>query len=56
MIKVIVSDMDGTLFKDHKETIFNLSDRNEEALSNIQKANVAFYVASGRMYSYGKKY
>ena len=55
MIKVIVSDMDGTLFKDHKETIFNLSDRNEEALSNIQKTNVAFYVASGRMYSYGKK-
>ncbi len=55
MIKAIVSDMDGTLFKDHKESIFTLSDRNEEALKKIQDTDISFFVASGRMYSYGKK-
>lgn len=55
MIKAIVSDMDGTLFKDHKESIFTLSDRNEEALKRIQDTDISFFVASGRMYSYGKK-
>ncbi len=55
MIKVIVSDMDGTLFKDHKKTIFNLSDRNEEALKKLHNSNISFFVASGRMYKYGIK-
>lgn len=55
MIKAIVSDMDGTLFKGHKASVFELSDRNEEALKRLQTSNISFFVASGRMYSYGKK-
>lgn len=55
MIKAIVSDMDGTLFKDHQESIFHLSKRNEAALEKLRTTDISFFVASGRMYSYGKK-
>lgn len=60
MIKVIVSDMDGTLFAGHGETVFDLTKRNEEALKRVQEAGIDFFIASGRMISYSnyilKKY
>lgn len=59
-IKFIVSDMDGTLFEGHGETVFDLCSRNEEALKRIQNANIEFCVSSGRMVDFGiqllKKY
>ncbi|KAK8840050.1 hypothetical protein M9Y10_030983 [Tritrichomonas musculus] len=59
-IKFIVSDMDGTLFEGHRETIFDLSLRNEEALKKIKDSNIEFCVSSGRMVDFGiqllKKY
>lgn len=55
MIKVVVSDMDGTLFAKHRETLFDLSQRNEEALENWRKLKRKFYVASGRTILYGQR-
>ena len=59
-IKFIVSDMDGTLFEGHGETIFDLSLRNEDALKRIQESNIEFCVSTGRMVDFGihllKKY
>lgn len=55
MIKVLVSDMDGTLCDKHGDTIFHLSSRNEDALNRLKENNIKFYTASGRMSSYGKK-
>lgn len=53
MIKFIVSDMDGTLFDGHGETVFDLTKRNEEALKKCKDANIEFCVASGRMIGFG---
>lgn len=53
MIKVLVSDMDGTLFEKHGETVFDLSERNELALNKIKNSDIDFFVASGRMIGYG---
>lgn len=53
MIKVLVSDMDGTLFEGHGETVFDLSQRNQEALEKLKQENIQFCVASGRMIGYG---
>ena len=53
MIKFIVSDMDGTLFEGHGETVFDLTPRNREALRRVQEAGIQFCVASGRMIGYG---
>lgn len=55
MIKVIISDMDGTLFYGHGRTIFDLTHRNELALKRCQKHNVSFFVASGRTVGYGQR-
>ena len=53
MIKFIVSDMDGTLFEGHGETVFDLTERNQAALKRVQEAGIEFCVASGRMIGYG---
>lgn len=53
MIKFIVSDMDGTLFEGHGETVFDLTKRNEEALKRCKAQNIEFCVASGRMIGFG---
>ena len=53
MIKYIVSDMDGTLFAGHGDTVFDLSDRNRAALEKAREAGMGFCVASGRMIEYG---
>lgn len=54
MIKVIASDMDGTLFYGHGETVFDLTERNQQALQLVKHSGIRFHVASGRMISYGK--
>ena len=60
MIKWIVSDLDGTLFDGHGETVLDLSAENEAALREIQQAGIEFSAASGRMIGYSihlmKKY
>lgn len=60
MIKWIVSDLDGTLFDGHGETVLDLSAENEAALREIQQAGIEFSTASGRMIGYSihlmKKY
>lgn len=53
MIKFIVSDMDGTLFEGHGETVFDLTKRNEEALAKLRNSKIEFCVASGRMIGFG---
>lgn len=53
MIKFLVSDMDGTLFEGHGETVFDLTSRNEKALEKIKKSEIEFCVASGRMIGFG---
>ena len=53
MIKCIVSDMDGTLFEGHGETVFDLTERNRKALQRVREAGIQFCVASGRMIGYG---
>lgn len=54
MIKVIVSDLDGTLFYGHGETVFDITERNIEALNKAKEAGINFFIASGRMLSYSK--
>ncbi len=60
MIKCLVSDLDGTLFLGHQETVFDLSLVNEKALEKVRNSEIHFYVASGRTVYYGiellKKY
>lgn len=53
MIKFIVSDMDGTLFEGHGETVFDLTERNQAALKKVQQSDIEFCVASGRMIGFG---
>ena len=53
MIRFIVSDMDGTLFEGHGETVFDLTARNREAMKRVREAGIQFCVASGRMIGYG---
>jgi len=53
MIKFLVSDMDGTLFEGHGETVFDLTARNEEGLEKIKRSEIEFCVASGRMIGFG---
>ena len=54
MIKVIVSDLDGTLFYGHGDTVFDITERNIEALKKAKEAGIDFFIASGRMLSYSK--
>lgn len=53
MIKILISDMDGTLFAGHGKTVLDLSSRNIEALERIRQSSISFYVASGRMIGFG---
>lgn len=53
MIKILISDMDGTLFAGHGKSVLDLSARNNEALERIRKSSMDFYVASGRMIGFG---
>ena len=53
MIKWIVSDLDGTLFEGHGETVFDLCPDNAAALKALQRQGIEFCVASGRMIGYG---
>ena len=53
MIKWIVSDLDGTLFEGHGETVCDLCPANEAALKALQRQGIEFCVASGRMIGYG---
>ncbi|MBR2843725.1 MAG: HAD family phosphatase [Solobacterium sp.] len=55
MIKILISDMDGTLFAGHGKTVFDLTQRNNEALERIKHSGMKFYVASGRMIGFGIK-
>ena len=55
MIKYIVSDLDGTLFKGHGETIFDLTKENVEAIHKALEAGIHLAVASGRTYLHGKR-
>ena len=38
MIKILISDMDGTLFAGHGKTVFDLTQRNNEALERMPAA------------------
>lgn len=49
MIKLIVSDMDGTLLNERVE----LSDRNVEAVKRAQEAGIDFVIATGRSFQSG---
>lgn len=49
MIKLIVSDMDGTLLNERVE----LSDRNAEAVKRAQAAGIDFVIATGRSFQSG---
>lgn len=44
MIKLVVSDMDGTLLDHHSQ----ISDKNVEAIRKLEKNNIEFAIASGR--------
>ena len=55
MIKYIVSDLDGTLFKGHGDTIFDLTSENTEAICKAKEAGIHIAVASGRTYLHGKR-
>lgn len=55
MIKYIVSDLDGTLFKGHGETIFDITAENALAIRKAHDAGIHFAVASGRTYLHGKR-
>lgn len=55
MIRYLISDLDGTLFAGHGDTVFDLSDRNRKALSLLKENNIIFIPASGRMPQYCKK-
>ena len=54
MIRMIVSDMDGTLFYGHGPSLFDLTERNEQALQRCRQAGIGFSVASGRTALYGE--
>ncbi len=51
-IKALISDLDGTLFYGHGDTVFDLTPANKQALQKLQKAGIHFYAASGRMVSF----
>ena len=53
MIKALVSDLDGTLFKDHKETVLDLAQKNIEGLEILKNNNISFHAATGRAVGYG---
>lgn len=48
MIKVIITDLDGTLFYGHGDTSFDLTKRNEESLALLKEKDIHLYIASGR--------
>lgn len=55
MIQYIISDMDGTLFYQHGETVFDLSEENKEGIRKAKEHGVKLCVASGRMIDFGKR-
>ena len=52
MIKYLVTDLDGTLFHGHGETIFDLSKENIEAIELAKKNGIHIIPASGRAIPY----
>lgn len=55
MIRLLVCDLDGTLFYKHGETVFDLSKEAISALKLAKENNLLVAFASGRMISYGQK-
>lgn len=52
MIKYLVTDLDGTLFHGHGETIFDLTKENIEAIELAKKHGIQVIPASGRAIPY----
>ncbi len=52
MIKFLVTDLDGTLFDRHKETIFDLPEDTIEALDMAKEHGIRVVPCSGRTYPY----
>lgn len=52
MIKYIVSDLDGTLFEGHGETVFDLAIENEEAIERAKRVGIQIIPCSGRAIPY----
>ena len=48
MIRLFVSDLDGTLLTNDKLTNYRVSDENRQALSTLINSGVRFVAASGR--------
>ena len=56
MIKYLVCDLDDTLLYKHGDSwLFDLTERNKNALKKIGDSDIHFCVASGRTYLHGKK-
>lgn len=55
MIKAAVIDLDGTLFLNHGNTIFDLSKESEAAIQLLKDQGVKIYIASGRAPEYSKR-
>lgn len=50
MIKLVVTDLDGTFLDDRK----NISDQNKRAVQKLQENNIDFCICTGRLYSFAK--
>lgn len=54
MIKFLVSDLDGTLFYGHGDSLFDLADENRKMMAKLaNNEDITFCVASGRNIYYG---
>lgn len=52
MIRYLVSDLDGTLFEGHGESIFDLSNENKKAIEEAKKHGIHIIPCSGRSIPY----
>lgn len=55
MIKCLVTDLDGTLFDGHGQTVFDLTSRNVDGLKKAKQHGLTIAVASGRIIGYAQK-
>lgn len=52
MIRYLISDLDGTLFKGHGETIFDLTEENKKAIEKAKQQGIHLIPCSGRAIPY----
>ena len=55
MIRALICDLDGTLFLGHGKTVFDLTQRNRDALEKLKENHIALYISSGRMARFGNE-